>query len=192
MHKSPEFGPEMLWGGFYQAARGQDFPLHRHAQWELVYYLEGEIECVQEKRHFAGKPGLLWLTPPDTAHAEIAHTAYRNIYFSVRAPRRTGWPATVMDDEDRNLERLCRALVQEARKEKEGDRILMRLMLQELLRRVVRVQKGSPGGNRHAPGAACGGRVFRALGPAFGHRGGREKNRRLALRTASGLSKRPG
>lgn len=137
MHKSLNSLTRFLSGGFYQAAKGRDFPMHQHLHWEFVYYLAGSVECVQEKRRFTCRPGTLWLTPPHTQHAEIARSAYHNIYLTLQAPPDAAWPAVVVDDPDRNLERLCRSILQELRLEKKRDEILLHLMTQELVRRVV-------------------------------------------------------
>lgn len=144
MHESPNHGLRGLYGGYYQARDGVDFPLHQHPVWELVYYLEGTIECVHDQRRFIAQAGTLWLTPPQTPHAEIALTGYKNIYFAVQAPAQMAWPIRVSDDADGNLGRLCRALVEEMRADTPRDEILIQLMLQELSRRVARASLGAP------------------------------------------------
>lgn len=142
MHESPNLGLRALYGGYYQASKGVNFPQHQHPHWELVYYREGRIECVHGAQRFLSQRGTLWLTPPQTPHAEIALTRYRNIHLSVRAPVSVAWPIHVVDDADSNLGRLCDAIVKELHREKERDAILIQLMVQELSLRVTRASLG--------------------------------------------------
>jgi AraC-like DNA-binding protein len=146
MHESPNLGLRALYGGYYQAGKGAKFPQHQHPEWELVYYQEGRIECVHGPRRFLSQAGTLWLTPPQTPHAEIALTRYRNIYISVVAPASVAWPIHVADDADRNLGRLCDAIVKELQPDTGRDEILIQLMLQELSRRVARASLGEKPG----------------------------------------------
>jgi len=136
LHKSPGF--EYVGGGFHEAPKGQDFPLHYHPLgWEAVYYRAGFITCVHGNDSFTSEPGLLWLTPPGVEHAELARTAYKSIYFEFRAPPSMPWPRTILDDDRQNLGRLCAEIVIE-RAAREASP-LSELLLQELFMRVERL-----------------------------------------------------
>jgi AraC-like DNA-binding protein len=134
LHKSPKM--KMTGGGFYEAAKGKNFPPHSHRGWELVYYQSGFITCVHADETFRGEPGLLWLTPPGVTHGELAVTAYRNIYFQLLAPPTSPWPRYVLDDERQNLRRLCTELVLEH--SFAGDSHLVLMLLEELFARIAR------------------------------------------------------
>src|SRR3954462_1332026 len=100
LHKTPEY--HLTGGGFYEAPKGHDFPLHQHRGMELVYYESGSVTCIHGGERFPAEPGLLWLTPPAVLHGELARTDYRNIFFEIAAPPSISWPRSVLDDERHN------------------------------------------------------------------------------------------
>jgi len=132
LHKSPDI--QYGGGGFYKAPAGKDCPLHRHKEWELVYYRSGSITCVHGDETFDAEPGLLWLTPPGVYHRELARTAYQNTYLTILAPKTRAWPRTVLDDERQNLGRLCAELVIEGARQEMAP--LAKLLLEELFMRI--------------------------------------------------------
>ncbi|HEX8552111.1 MAG TPA: helix-turn-helix domain-containing protein [Abditibacteriaceae bacterium] len=103
----------LLSAGAYSAARGQDYPPHRHTCWELVFYREGRIEVPIGDEVFLTHPGLLLLTPPGIVHAERALTAYSNYFIALEAPPHNSWPHLARDDARGSLSYLFRALVEE-------------------------------------------------------------------------------
>ncbi len=102
---------QLLHAGSYRAARGQDFPPHRHNCWELVFYRTGNIEVPIGDEIFITRPGLLLCTPPGVVHCERAKTAYVNDFIAIEAPVDAPWPRCVADDSYGTLSYLCRALV---------------------------------------------------------------------------------
>ncbi len=113
LHKTPDARIRLIGAGAYQAPTGVDFPPHQHHTWELVYYRNGYIQCPVGHEQYSSQPGMLLLTPPHTVHAEIAVTAYSNYYIAVDAPADHPWGRRCYDDQDRNLESICRAMVRE-------------------------------------------------------------------------------
>jgi mannose-6-phosphate isomerase-like protein (cupin superfamily) len=103
----------LLGAGAYNAARGQDFPPHRHTCWELVFYRAGRIEAPIGDQVFLTRPGMLLLTPPGIVHAERALTAYSNYFITLEAPPHYSWPRFVSDDARGSLAYIFRALVEE-------------------------------------------------------------------------------
>ncbi len=79
---------EIMSGGSHMAPRGQEFPAHAHLAWEWVYYRAGHILYQHGQETFPASPGLLWLMPPRTTHAELARTSYANDYLAVSGPPR--------------------------------------------------------------------------------------------------------
>jgi AraC-like DNA-binding protein len=125
LHKSPDENLHILSAGAYQAAKGVDFPPHRHTQWELVYYRSGTVDCLTEGKRHPGYGGLVWLTPPGVTHAERAVTAYSNHFIALDIQNARGWPAFLDDDADRSLGRVCQQIVIECnRNTRERERML--------------------------------------------------------------------
>lgn len=112
---------QLLNAAAYSAARGHDFPPHRHTCWELVFYREGRIEAPIGDEVFLTRPGVLLLTPPGVTHAERALTAYSNYYITLVAPEETDWPRSVNDDARGSLGYLFRALVEEYSSQTKGN-----------------------------------------------------------------------
>jgi len=113
MHESPAYSVELLSGGAHFAAKGQDFPAHKHPNWELVYYRTGHIRCPQGDIEYTSVPGLLLLNPPNTVHSEIARTAYSNYFVQLRVNGRADWPLSVYDDGSLGLQGIFGAIVRE-------------------------------------------------------------------------------
>ena len=122
----------VLGAGAYQAARGVDFPAHRHHVWEVVYYRRGRIGCPIGDRTYEAGPGTVLLTPPHTLHAEIAHTDYANFYIVLDAPVDQAWPVACFDDADQSLLHVCAALVREWTGRAPGRAALIRALLAQL------------------------------------------------------------
>lgn len=105
----PRFGC----AGFYSAPKNRDFPSHQHTHWEWVYYRTGQPRAVIGEQEFEARPGTMLLTPPHTAHHDIALTAYEVIYIAVDAPPDMTWPMVCHDDSEYSMARICAALVRE-------------------------------------------------------------------------------
>lgn len=144
LHASPENAPpswQVLAGGCYQAPRGRDFPTHAHRDWEWVYYRAGNILCRHGQETFPATPGLLWLTPPETPHAEIARTAYVNYYLAVRGPAGVlapELPRFCLDDTHGSIGRLCGDIVRELSGDWPDRMRMLDLLTEQLWRQVAR------------------------------------------------------
>ncbi len=123
------------------APEGKNFPRHCHRNWEFVYYLSGNIDCVMDEVTFEGHPGLLWMTPPEQHHAETAHTAYRNLNFTVDLPASLGLPLYLEDDPEGCMGQLCRQIVVEVQHRRLASSSIARLLVETLLHYVDRAQK---------------------------------------------------
>ena len=132
LHRSPDQKIHILSAGAYAAAKGVDFPPHQHAQWELVYYRSGALECVMAGESSPGYPGLIWLTPPKVTHAERAVNAYANFYVALEIRNPQDWPAFLDDDADRSVERICQQIVIEAGRANPERSQLMDLLAKQL------------------------------------------------------------
>jgi AraC-like DNA-binding protein len=130
LHKSPRL--TIHGGGAYCAARGVDFPPHRHLAWELVYYRTGAPVCMMadESRH--GHAGMVWLTPPGVTHSELAVTEYSNYYIHAAIQIPSRWPTFLDDDTDRSLERVFRQIVVELGSTAPGRGRMLELLAQQL------------------------------------------------------------
>ena len=99
----------------YAAERQQDFPAHQHDVWELIYYLDGRIQCVTAHDTFYTQPGLLLIIPPKTVHFDLALTAYKQIYAHVQCDAVPAWLQSYRDDHERTLLSLFAGLRREWR-----------------------------------------------------------------------------
>ena len=115
LHKSTNSKWKILFGSSYEAPKGRDFPLHSHKYWEWVYYRSGYIQAIHGGEQINMRPGSLWLTPPNTPHAEIAKTAYSSFFFTIDAPANTEAPKIVQDDADGSMGRLLQLVFLEMR-----------------------------------------------------------------------------
>lgn len=129
MHESPRVRLQGI--GAYSAARGQDFPPHKHTSWELTYYRWGQVRCPLGVRTYDVAAGSMLLTPPDTVHAEIAVTGYGNYFLAIDAPAAMPWPQLCHDDASHALGATCAALLREQNSAAPGrDRMLALLLAQ--------------------------------------------------------------
>ncbi len=103
---------QVLRAGPWSAAAGNDYPLHSHQSWELVYYHAGRIDCLIEGEVHDIRPGVLYVIPPGVRHADIAHTAYKSFWIQFETPD-LPWLRSYVDDLDHNIGRLCAAVVRE-------------------------------------------------------------------------------
>lgn len=130
MHESP---PVRLQGiGAYSAARGQDFPPHKHTCWELTYYRWGRVRCPLGARTYDVAAGSMLLTPPETVHAEIAVTGYGNYFLAVDAPVTMPWPQLCHDDADHALGATCAAILREQNSAAQGRDRMLELLIAQL------------------------------------------------------------
>lgn len=134
LHQSPNF--RFLSGGTYRADKGRDYPPHAHTTWEFVYYLSGNPVCPIGDAVYEAVPGTLLVTPPQTVHAEIARTAYANLFFQVEAPGDQPWQHRYADDGDGSLGQTCRALITEGYRTDPGEGDERRRMTNALLTRL--------------------------------------------------------
>lgn len=132
LHKSPSGEMRILWAGAHAAAKGVDFPPHQHTEWELTYYRSGALQCVMAGQDSPGYPGLIWLTPPGTIHAEGAVKAYANFYVLLKMASMPDWPAFFDDDADRSVERICRQIVIESGRVAPDREEMLALLAQQL------------------------------------------------------------
>jgi AraC-like DNA-binding protein len=133
LHKSPDVSLTLASGGTHSAARGEDFPEHKHTDWELVYYRTGRIQCPVGAEVYEGTPGLLLLTPPDTAHAEIASTAYSNYFVVAEVQGDPQWPIVIYDDPAIGLQSLFAAIVRELNGSRPYSELMLPLLAEQLV-----------------------------------------------------------
>ncbi|HEY3330595.1 MAG TPA: AraC family transcriptional regulator [Capsulimonadaceae bacterium] len=147
MHGSPSQVIEFCGGGAYAAARGNDFPRHKHSVWELVYYRSGHIRCTVGDAEYAGVPGLLLVTPPGTLHSETASTAYSNFFVSLRAPADVAWPTAIRDEPALGFSALFASIVRElsgTRPHREHMLTLLAAQLAVMLERAALTEAATP------------------------------------------------
>ena len=60
------------------------YPCHKHAEWEVLYYIKGSgINIIGDER-FPFTEGTVICQPPGILHAETSKVGYRNIHFLVK------------------------------------------------------------------------------------------------------------
>lgn len=55
------------------------YPLHRHPQWEIMYYLEGEGHLATEHREYPFSVGSILIVPPYVMHGSVSEAPFVNI-----------------------------------------------------------------------------------------------------------------
>ena len=130
MHKTALEPMSVMLAGRVEFARGQQVRSHHHTTWELVYYLEGQIQCVVEERSYEARPGVLLAIPPHTAHYELSLTPWACYYIEIVAPPQQPWPRQY-DDASGAFGSLCSLLVNEwGRQQPEREAMLSTLVTQ--------------------------------------------------------------
>ncbi|WP_161606271.1 helix-turn-helix transcriptional regulator [Microlunatus speluncae] len=128
--------PRLIGAGAHVAGPGQDFPLHSHGSWEVVYYASGRARCPIGDETYDGVPGTILATPPATPHAELTVTGYANRYIQLDAPPDRAWPRASFDDGAGSLGRLFDAITHEFLRpapDRDRDRDRMLALLTEQL-----------------------------------------------------------
>ncbi len=143
LHESLDRPWRITGGGAYDAPQGRDFPPHSHRQWEWVYYRSGFIQSVHGGERINTRPGVLWLTPPDVAHAEIALTAYSNLFFEVEGPTDIELPKIVQDDADAALGNLLKLILRELQHRDADSARVIALLTQTLVLQIDRLRRHS-------------------------------------------------
>ena len=121
LHKSPGYPSfskselQLSTVSTYTAGQQQNFPVHQHDAWELIYYQAGYIQCVVDARAFDTRPGMLLVIPPKTPHFDSALTAYKQIYVHLQCGAVPAWLQVYRDDQERSLAALFTGLRQEWR-----------------------------------------------------------------------------
>jgi AraC-like DNA-binding protein len=150
MHESPRplgspSTPKLLGAGAHVAGPGQDFPLHAHGSWEVVYYVSGRARCPIGDQTYDGTPGTILATPPATPHAELTVTGYTNRFIQLDAPADWAWPRVGYDDGAGSIGRLFDAITHEfLRPAPDRDRMLA-LLTEQLDLQLRRLDPGTGG-----------------------------------------------
>ena len=95
------------------AGMGFTYPLHKHSNWELMYYREGRTEFSLNGELIQCRPGLLLTTQPGSIQSERAITGFSTYCLQLDGPDNLSWPKLCYDDSNQTIERLCRTLVVE-------------------------------------------------------------------------------
>lgn len=121
LHKSPDYPSlsksdlQLSTVSTYTAGPQQNFPVHQHDAWELIYYRAGYIRCVVAGQTFDTQPGMLLVIPPKTPHFDLALTAYKQIYVHLQCGAVPAWLQLYRDDQERSLSALFTGLRREWR-----------------------------------------------------------------------------
>lgn len=132
LHETSTPAPWLLSAGTYDAAEGENKPLHQHTCWELVYVRTGHIGCPLGGEFYEGEPGALLVTPPATPHTELAWTAWSCFYVGIEASADLPWPRLCLDDIDSTYAHLCAALVREWTKRSDDREEMLSLLVKQL------------------------------------------------------------
>lgn len=57
----------------------KEYPLHRHTNWEIMYYLSGEGYLANERARIAFHPGSMIIVPPGILHGSVSKDGFVNI-----------------------------------------------------------------------------------------------------------------
>lgn len=90
-----------------------DVQPHHHPIVELVYYLEGQVQCRIGEEVVACEPGMVRLMPMGVIHGEIARTRWACFCLWVETPTTLLWPSVYIDDANRTFGTLFGLLVRE-------------------------------------------------------------------------------
>ena len=58
------------------------YPLHSHADYEIIYYLQGEGALKTERGDYPYKPGTIIIVPQEILHGSTSKTGFKNICVS--------------------------------------------------------------------------------------------------------------
>ena len=138
LHKSPDHpslsGSELQLStvSSYTAGQQQNFPVHQHGAWELIYYQVGYIRCVVDAQAFDTQPGMLLVIPPKTPHFDLALTAYKQIYVHLQCDAVPPWLQMYRDDQEHSLSALFTGLQREWRGHAPNRTEMLTLLLRQL------------------------------------------------------------
>ncbi len=141
-----EIKPRLLGAGTHVAAPGQDFPLHSHGSWEVVYYASGRARCPIGDETYDGVPGTILATPPRTPHAELTVTGYANRFIQLDAPPGRAWPRVSYDDDVGSVGRLFDALTHEFLRPAPDRQQMLALLTEQLDLQLRRASAVRPAG----------------------------------------------
>jgi AraC-like DNA-binding protein len=113
VHKVPLLASQVKSAGRRDYVQGTEIRPHQHIPWELVYVIEGEIQCPIGDEVYDAQPGVLLLTPPKTVHYEICPTDWSCYYTMIDVPVAHPWPRVYHDDSNGTFGKLCSTLVLE-------------------------------------------------------------------------------
>lgn len=111
MHKTAQAVMTIQLAGVVEITR--DVQMHQHPILELVYYLEGNVQCCINNETFECHPGMLRLMPPRVIHGEIVPERFTCLYIWLAAPLYPHWPQVYIDDAGQTIRNLCMAIVNE-------------------------------------------------------------------------------
>lgn len=58
------------------------YPLHKHNNYEIMYYLQGDGHLRTQKKDFCFSPGNIIIVPPETEHGSTSEHGFKNISVS--------------------------------------------------------------------------------------------------------------
>ena len=138
LHKSPDYPScsksdlQLSTVSSYTAGQQQNFPVHQHGAWELIYYQAGYIRCVVDTQTFDTQPGMLLIIPPKTPHFDLALTAYRQLYVHLLCDTVPPWLQVYRDDQEHSLSALFTGLRREWRGHAPKRTEMLTLLLRQL------------------------------------------------------------
>lgn len=127
--------------GIYSANQGKDFPPHRHAIWEILYFISGQIQCRVDQVMYDIQPGTLLVIPPGHVHAEFALTPYVDIYLQISGLSDYHWPLICKDGKDRAFYAICNQIVGEFGGALPQSQEMLELLLRQLDILLMREQR---------------------------------------------------
>lgn len=131
-HSFPKSDLRLSAVSVYTAGQKQNFPIHQHDAWELIYYQAGYIQCVVGTQVFDTQPGTLLVIPPKTPHSDLALTAYKQVYAHLQCGAVPAWLQVYRDDHERTLSGLFTGLQREWREHAPNRTEMLTLLLRQL------------------------------------------------------------
>ena len=122
----------LIAAGAYAAVKGQDYPAHKHPDWELICYRTGYIYCDVSGEIVVTQPGMVLLIPSNTVHHDRALTSYSQFYLQLDVSGLPDWERVYFDDETRKLTGLFRNLVWEWGSQETNRSKMLQLLLEQL------------------------------------------------------------
>lgn len=135
--------PVLTSATYHRHAADACVPMHRHTNWELVYYAQGRGKTEIDGCAYSFSPHTYALIAPGAPHAETHEAASRVLCVVFAAADDALYPFIAVDENEMILT-IMRRILSESRTQQVGYNEMLELKLRELLLEIRRQQNRTP------------------------------------------------